>query len=73
MSTAELKLQITNQINSFDDEKLKQFYAVLIQFINNDSISKKQNQGILDALDEMKSFNGIDHTIIIEKYKSKYD
>ena len=72
MSTAELKLQITNQINSFDDEKLEQFYAVLIQFINNDSISKKQHQGILDALDEMKSSNGIDHKIIIEKYKSKY-
>ena len=72
MSSAELKSQISNQIDSFDDEKLKQFYVVLMKFIKRDSISKKQHQGIIDAVEEMKSSDGIEHKIIIEKYKSKY-
>ena len=45
MSTAELKLQIANQINSFDDEKLEQFYAVLIQLL-----SKNTNQNMLKPI-----------------------
>ena len=72
MSTAELKLKINTEINTFDDQKLEQFYAVLLNFIDETKLSKFQHQGLLDAIDEMKTSDGIEHKLIIEKYKSKY-
>ena len=72
MSTAELKLKINIEINTFDDQKLEQFYAVLLNFIDETKLSKFQHQGLLDAIDEMKTSDGIEHKLIIEKYKSKY-
>ena len=72
MSTAELKLKINTEINTFDNEKLEQFYAVLLNFIDETKLSKFQHQGLLDAIDEMKTSDGIEHKLIIEKYNSKY-
>ena len=72
METAELKQKINNQIDTFDNEKLERFYAVMLNFIDETKLSKFQHQGLLNAIDEMKSSDGIDHNLIIEKYKSKY-
>ena len=72
METTELKQKINNQIDTFDNEKLERFYAVMLNFIDETKLSKFQHQGLLNAIDEMKSSKGIDHKYIIEKYKSKY-
>ena len=72
METTELKQKINNQIDTFDNEKLERFYAVMLNFIDETKLSKFQHQGLLNAIDEMKSSEGIDHNYIIEKYKSKY-
>ena len=72
METAELKQKINNQIDTFDNEKLERFYAVMLNFIDETKLSKFQHQGLLNAIDEMKSSDGIDHNLIIEKYKSTY-
>ena len=72
METADLKQKINNQIDTFDNEKLARFYAVMLNFIDETKLSKFQHQGLLNAIDEMKSSDGIDHNLIIEKYKSTY-
>ena len=72
METAELKQKINNQIDTFDNEKLERFYAVMLNFIDETKLSKFQHQGLLNAIDEMKYSDGIDNNLIIEKYKSIY-
>ena len=72
METAELKQKINSQIDTFDNEKLERFYAIMLNFIDETKLSKFQHLGLLSAIDEMKSSDGIDHNLIIEKYKSKY-
>ena len=44
----------------------------MLNFIDETKLSKFQHLGLLSAIDEMKSSDGIDHNLIIEKYKSKY-
>ena len=72
MGTTELKQKISNQIDTFDIEKLERFYAIMLNFIDETNLSKFQHQGLLNAIDELKTSDGIDHGLIIEKYKSKY-
>lgn len=37
-----------------------------------DALTKEQEQGLLDALDEIKSGNGIPHEIVREQMRKKY-
>jgi hypothetical protein len=79
MSTAELKLKLFREIDLLEKSKLEQLYASLIKIMNTeindnswDSLSKNQQKGILDAIDEMNDTGGIEHQLIIEKYLTKY-
>ena len=79
MSTAELKLKLFREIDVLEKSKLEQLYASLINIMNTEindnswnSLSKNQQNGILDAIDEMNHTDGIEHQLIIEKYLTKY-
>lgn len=79
MSTAELKLKLFREIDTLEESKLEQVYGILLDFINNESnteewhsLSKTKQKGLIDAIDEMNSSEGIDHKSILDKYKQKY-
>ena len=78
MSTAELKLKIFRTLDNFDKPKLEHFYGLLTNSAtendasNWESLSKTQQNGLLDAVNEMNHSDGIDHQAIINKYRQKY-
>lgn len=78
MSTAELKLKIFRALDNFDQPKLEHFYGLLTDSTNEndasnwESLSKNQQNGLLDAINQMNHSDGIDHHTIIDKYRQKY-
>jgi hypothetical protein len=79
MSTAELKLKLFREIDILEQSKLEQVYGLVLNFINKDNdneewntLTKPQQKGLIDAIEEMNSSEGIDHKKIIAKYKKKY-
>ncbi|MDP2088303.1 MAG: hypothetical protein Q8J84_02765 [Flavobacteriaceae bacterium] len=79
MSTAELKLKLFREIDTLEKSKLEQVYGLLLNFINKEndteewnSLSKAQQKGLIDAIEEMNISDGVDHKVVIEKYKKKY-
>lgn len=79
MDTSELKLKLFRQIDSLEKSKLQQVYDMVLKLVQKDSsinqwddLSKAQQQGLLDAIDEMNTSEGIDHQAVIDKYKQKY-
>lgn len=79
MSTAELKLKLYREIDSLEKSKLEQIYGLFLNFINTDNdteewnaLTTTQQNGLLDAIEEMNSSEGIDHKKVMEKYKNKY-
>jgi hypothetical protein len=79
MGSAELKLKLFREIDTLDKSELEQFYGLFVNFINKEndteewnSLSKSQQNGLIDAIEEMNSSEGIDHKTIMDKYKKKY-
>jgi hypothetical protein len=79
MSTAELKLKLFREIDTLEKSKLEEIYGLVLNFINKDNdteewntLTKTQQKGLLNALEEMNSSDGIDHKKVMEKYKNKY-
>ena len=79
MSTAELKLKLFREIDTLEKSKLEQVYGLLLHFIHKqkdteewNSISPEQQKGLLDAMEEMNSSQGIDHSVIMDNYRKKY-
>ncbi len=80
MNTSELKLKIFRHIDSLEKSKLEDFYGILINYIQSQNsitddwlkLSEEQQKGILDAVKEIESGNGISHDEIVAKYSKKY-
>jgi hypothetical protein len=79
MSASELKLKLFREIDTLEKPKLEQLYGILLNFLNKDddteewnSLSKTQKKGILDAIDEMDSSEGISNESLLDKYRNKY-
>ena len=80
MSTAELKLKIFREIDSLDNKSLEKAYRMLLQLFNkkDDSaewgkLSKKQQDGIGDALNELDAGKGIPHRRVMRSFRKKYN
>lgn len=78
MNTAELKLEIFRTLDSLDNNKIRDFYGLVLNFVNEqknveewDSFSDKQKQGILNAEEQIMQGKGIAHSKIVDKYKKK--
>jgi len=79
MSTAEIKLKLFREIDNLDKSKLEQVYGLLFNFLNKEndteewnSLSHRQQNGLLEAIDDLDSSDGIDHKSIMDKFREKY-
>jgi hypothetical protein len=79
MDASELKLKILRQIDSLEESKLQEVYGFLQNFVRGqkdldewDDLNTAQQQGILDAIEELNDGKGILHESVIAKYRKKY-
>ena len=79
MNTSELKLKIFREIDTLEKSKLEDFYGVLVNFLNSQrdfeewqNLTDEQQQGILDAVEEVKHGEVIAHEEVVLKYRNKY-
>jgi len=79
MTVSDLKLKIFRQIDSLEKSRLEEFYGLLLNYINGkkdvsdwEKLSAAQKQGILDAIEEVDSEKGIEHKVVIDKFRKKY-
>lgn len=79
MNTTELKLKLHREIETLEKSKLEHIYGLVQNLINQDDsieewndLTKTQQKGLLSAIDEMNSSEGMDHQKIMDKYKNKY-
>jgi hypothetical protein len=79
MSTNELKLQIFRQVDTLDSSKLKEFYGLMVNYINSKKetsdwidVSDVEKQGIEEAIVELNEGKALPHEHVIEKMKSKF-
>jgi len=80
MTVSDLKLKIFRQIDSLEKNRLEEFYGLLLNYINGkkdisdwDKLSLAQKQGLMDAIDQLDSDNGIPHNEVIDKLRKKYN
>ena len=78
MNTSDLKLNIIRQVDTLEDDILKEVIDYIQNKINNretsvlDSLSIEQKNAISQAQQSIKDGFGIPHKIIVSKYKTKY-
>ena len=79
MTVSDLKLRIFRQIDSLEKSKLEEFYGVLLNYINGqkdisdwNELSATQKKGILDAIDQVDSGEGIPTKAVLDKFRKKY-
>jgi hypothetical protein len=79
MTVSDLKLRIFRQIDSLEKSKLEEFYGVLLNYINGqkdisdwNELSAIQKKGILDAIDQVDSGEGIPTKAVLDKFRKKY-
>jgi hypothetical protein len=80
MTVSDLKLKIFRQIDSLEKNRLEEFYGLLLNYINGkkdisdwDKLTLAQKQGLMDAIDQLDSGNGISHSDVIDKLRKKYN
>jgi hypothetical protein len=80
MTVSDLKLKIFRQIDSLEKNRLEEFYGVLLNYINGqkdisdwDKLSLAQKQGLMDAIDQLESGQGISHNDVIDNSRKKYN
>jgi len=79
MTVSELKLRLFRQIDTLDKSKLEEVYGVLTNYINGqkdisewDKMSDNQRHGILNAIEEVETGNGIPNQVVLNKFRKKY-
>jgi NAD+--asparagine ADP-ribosyltransferase len=78
MSTAELKMNIIRQVDTLDEDILKEIMDYIQGKMDSqnatlfDSLTHEQKKGILKAQESIKNGHGIPHELIVSKYKTKY-
>ena len=80
MNVAEIKLSLFEKIDSLEQNKLKEIYGILVNYINGnigveeewDLLSKNQKNGIFDAIEEIDSGRTLSHDNMISKFRDKY-
>jgi len=79
MTIADLKLKIFRQIDSFEKNRLEEFYGILVNYVNGkkdlsdwEKLTDDQKQGLIDAINEIEDGKGISHEQVIAKMRKKY-
>jgi hypothetical protein len=79
MTVSELKLKLFRQIDSLEKNRLEELYGVLVNFINEkrdisdwEKLTAEQRRGILDAIEEIESGEGIPNEVVMTKIRKQY-
>ena len=79
MTVSDLKLKIFRQIDSLEKNRLEELSGILTNFMNGQNdindwgqLTKEQQKGIIDAIDEIDSGKGIPHEKVMEYIRKKY-
>jgi hypothetical protein len=79
MDASELKLKIFREIDSLEKGKLQEVYGYLQNFVRGEkdlddwnSLTYTQQQGLIEAIDELNDGQGIPHEKVISKFRKKY-
>ena len=79
MDVSELKLKIFREIDSLEKGKLQEVYGYLQNFVRGEKevdewsiLSYAQQQGLLEAIDELNEGQGIPHEEVIAKFRKRY-
>lgn len=79
MTIAELKLKIFRQVDSLEKNRLEELYGVFTNYINGqqdisewEKLSKEQQQGIFDAIEEIDSGKGIPHEKVMDNARKRF-
>lgn len=79
MSTEEIKLQIFRQVDALDANKLKEFYGVMLNYVNSKKdtddwigVNKAEQAEIEAAIKELKDGKGISHQQVMTKLRNKF-
>jgi hypothetical protein len=77
MSIEELKLQIFRQVDALEGSKLREFYGLMLNYINGTKditewvgVSEIEKQGIEEAIKEMNDGKGLSHKEVMEKMEA---
>lgn len=79
MSVSELKLKIFREIDSLEKNSLEELHQILLNFMNGkrdlddwQKLTKDEQSGILEAIDELDAGKGIPHAEVMAKIRRKY-
>ena len=79
MDTSELKLKIFREIDTLEKEKLQELYGYVQNLIRGnkdisewDNFSLSQQEGIIQAVDDLDKGVNVVHDDVISKYRKKY-
>lgn len=79
MTGAELKLKIFRQADSLEKSRLEELYGVFTNYMNGkqdvsewEKLSKEQQRGIFDAIDEIDSDKGIPHEKVMQNARKRF-
>jgi len=79
MTVAELKLKIFRQVDSLEKSRLEELYGVMLNYINSQKdlddwtkLTTEQQQGIIDAIEEIDAGKGIPHETIMTNIRRKF-
>ena len=79
MSTEELKLQIFRQVDSLDGSRLREFYGIMLNYLNSKKdtaewvdVSDVELLGIEEAINELHQNRGISNEQVMANIKEKY-
>ena len=79
MSTAELKIKIFRQLDSFNASNLEEFYGLMLNYLNSKKeidewigVNDNEKQGIEAAIKELDAGKGISHSQVMSKLRNKY-
>ena len=80
MSIEEIKLQIFRQVDALDAAKLKEFYGIMLNYINSKKdtdewigVNSSEKQGIIAAIEELNDGKGIPHEQVMARLREKYN
>ncbi len=79
MTIAELKLKIFRQVDSMKKSQLEELHGVFTNYINGqkdinewEKLSKEQQQGLFDAMEEIESGKGIPHEKLMANVRKRF-
>ena len=78
MNISELKVELLKNIELLNKAELEQIYSLIQNFVTKntsedfDNLSQAQQEGLINAIEEMNYSEGTDHQSVIDKFKKKY-